>query len=137
MAEASEEITAAARGGSFSRSSASTRPTRTARRSSSARGTRTTPDSWQTNRDQNGVQVFYFLGKFHDHLAAAPIGFTRAAGNFEAVDGDQCRRENIDGANTDSGLPDGNHVDNANMATPPDGQSPRMQMYLFRIRRSA
>src|SRR4029078_13382213 len=37
----------------------------------------------------------------------------------------------LDGANTDSGLPDGNHVDNANMGTPPDGQSPTMQMYLF------
>ncbi|HEY1487150.1 MAG TPA: M36 family metallopeptidase [Micromonosporaceae bacterium] len=90
-----------------------------------------TPDSWQTNRDQNGVQVFYYLGKYHDHLAAAPIGFTRAAGNFEAVDGDQLQAENIDGANTDSGLPDANHIDNANMTTPPDGQSPRMQMYLF------
>ena len=28
------------------------------------------------------------------------------------------------------GLPDGAHIDNANMDTPPDGQSPRMQMYL-------
>ena len=29
-----------------------------------------------------------------------------------------------DGANTDHGLPDGGHIDNANMATPPDGTSP-------------
>ena len=28
-------------------------------------------------------------------------------------------------------MPDPNHTDNANMATPPDGISPRMQMYLF------
>ena len=27
--------------------------------------------------------------------------------------------------------PDANHIDNANMGTPPDGQSPEMQMYLF------
>ena len=35
-----------------------------------------------------------------------------------------------DGAAIDHGLPDGNHVDDANMATPPDGKAPRMQMYL-------
>ena len=46
------------------------------------------PYSWQTNRAQNAVQVMYFLGNYHDHLVAKPIGFTRAAGNFEAVDGD-------------------------------------------------
>jgi len=90
-----------------------------------------TPLSWQANRRQNAVQVAYFLGKFHDHLAASPIGFTRAAGNFEAVDGDAVQAETMDGANVDAGLPDGNHIDNANMATPRDGIPPRMQMYLF------
>ena len=90
-----------------------------------------TPFSWQTNREQNAVQVLYYLGKFHDHLAAAPIGFTRAAGNFEAVDGDAIQAHTDDGADTAGGLPDSNHVDNANMATPPDGIPPRMQMYLF------
>ncbi len=37
----------------------------------------------------------------------------------------------LDGADTANGLPDGNHIDNANMSTPPDGISPTMQMYLF------
>jgi hypothetical protein len=91
-----------------------------------------TAGSWQTNRAQNGVQVYYYLGKFHDHLAAAPIGFNRAAGNFEAVDGDAIQANSDDGANLANGLPDGFHTDNANMATPPDGIPPRMQMYLFR-----
>ena len=37
-----------------------------------------------------------------------------------------------DGADTDgSGGPDNAHIDNANMTTLPDGQSPTMQMYLF------
>ncbi|MCI0685992.1 MAG: M36 family metallopeptidase [Sporichthyaceae bacterium] len=90
-----------------------------------------TPNSWQVNRAQNAVQVFYFIGKFHDHLRNAPIGFTRTAGNFEAVDGDAIQGESMDGANTGGGLPDSNHVDNANMATPPDGIPPRMQMFLF------
>jgi extracellular elastinolytic metalloproteinase len=89
------------------------------------------PNSWQVNRAQNAVQVFYLIGKFHDHLRAAPIGFTRSAGNFEAVDGDAIQGESDDGANTAGGLPDGLHVDNANMATPPDGIPPRMQMFLF------
>jgi extracellular elastinolytic metalloproteinase len=87
--------------------------------------------SWQTNANQNAVQLFYFLGKFHDHLRKAPIGFTRQAGNFEAVDGDAVQGNAIDGANGPGGNPDGNHVDNANMSTPPDGTPPRMQMYLF------
>lgn len=29
-----------------------------------------------------------------------------------------------------NGLPDSNHLNNANMGTPPDGQAPTMQMYL-------
>ncbi|MEV7627456.1 M36 family metallopeptidase [Actinoplanes sp. NPDC089786] len=88
------------------------------------------PNSWQTNRSQNATQMYWFLGNWHDHLAAAPIGFTRAAGNFEAVDGDAVVGNALDGANTANGLPDADHDDNANMATPADGTSPRMQMYL-------
>ncbi len=90
------------------------------------------PYSWQVNREQNAAQLYYFLGVWHDHLAAAPIGFTRAAGNFEAVDGDAVQGQTMDGADTADGLPDGDHDNNANMSTPPDGTPPRMQMYLFR-----
>ena len=78
------------------------------------------------------------MNKYHDHLAAKPIGFTEAAGNFQLVNrtgqglgGDPVLDEPLDGASTAAGLPDGDHIDNANMSTPPDGQSPRMQMYLF------
>lgn len=95
------------------------------------------PYSWKTNRAQNTTQVFYFVNVWHDHLQAAPIGFTEAAGNFQVVNssgsgrgGDPVDTETEDGASTDHGLPDANHIDNANMSTPPDGQSPRMQMYL-------
>jgi len=90
-----------------------------------------TAGSWQANRAQNAVQVMSFLGRFHDHLAAPPIGFNRAAGNFEAVDGDAVQANADDGASTANGLPDANHIDNANMSTPPDGIPPLMQMYLF------
>ena len=102
--------------------------------------------SWLPNRSQSGTQAFFFVNKFHDHLAAPPIGFTEAAGNFQVVNssgqgkgGDPVLTHSIDGANTlccfddgsPIGMPDPLHTDNANMLTPPDGQSPRMQMFLF------
>src|SRR4051812_15044410 len=91
-----------------------------------------TADSWQTNRNQNAVQAFYFANRFHDHLAAAPIGFTDGA--FEGVDRLQLQTD--DGAATvpaAGGIgPDDDHIDNANMYTPPDGAPPFMQMYLWR-----
>ena len=94
--------------------------------------------SWQVNRKQNATQVFFTVNKYHDYLAQAPIGFTEAAGNFQVRNssgqgqgGDPLEAQPDDGANTADGLPDGNHIDNANMGTPPDGQSPTMQMYLF------
>jgi hypothetical protein len=86
--------------------------------------------SWEPDRAMDATQLLYFTSVFHDHLLAAPIGFTRAAGNFETRDGDPVQVNDLDGANTDNGFPDANHVDNANMATPPDGTSPTMQMYL-------
>ncbi|QNP75141.1 M36 family metallopeptidase [Streptomyces roseirectus] len=89
-----------------------------------------TPNSWQTNREQNAAQVFYFLGTFHDHLEAAPIGFTRAAGNFDGRDGDAVQAQTDNGAALKDGLPDERHLNNAKMGTPPDGQAPTMQMYL-------
>jgi extracellular elastinolytic metalloproteinase len=89
-----------------------------------------TPNSWQTNRKQNAAQVYYFLGKYHDHLQAAPIGFTRAAGNFDGRDGDALQAQTDDGAAMKDGLPDDRHLNNANMTTPPDGYAPTMQMYL-------
>ncbi|MGH3498694.1 MAG: M36 family metallopeptidase [Nocardioidaceae bacterium] len=95
------------------------------------------PFSWKVNRNQNATQVFWFVNNWHDHLMAPPIGFTPAAGNFQRVNPrgrgvghDAVQAQTDDGANTNHGLPDGNHVDNANMSTPPDGHAPTMQMYL-------
>jgi extracellular elastinolytic metalloproteinase len=95
-------------------------------------------NSWRANRRQNATQVFYYVNNFHDHLASSPIGFTAAAGNFqqqnppgEGLGHDAVQAQPDDGANLVGGLPDGGHVDNANMSTPPDGTPPIMQMYLF------
>jgi extracellular elastinolytic metalloproteinase len=96
------------------------------------------PNSWQVNRRQSGTQLFYFVNRFHDHLQARPIGFNEAAGNFQLVNrtgrgrgGDPVQGEGMDGADTAGGLPDSDHIDNANFATPPDGIPPRMQTYLW------
>jgi hypothetical protein len=87
--------------------------------------------SWKDNSRQNAAQLFYYVSSFHDHLEKAPIGFTRQAGNYETADGDPIEVNAIDGADTANGLPDGGHVDNANMLPTPDGVPGRMQMYLF------
>ncbi|MEU7904587.1 M36 family metallopeptidase [Actinoplanes sp. NPDC049118] len=89
------------------------------------------PYSWRKNRSQSSVELFYLLGVWHDHLATAPVGFTRAAGNFEAIDDDAVQGQALDGADTNDGLPDADHISNANMSTPPDGTPPVMQMYLW------
>ena len=101
-----------------------------------------TPPSWYSNRLQNARQVFYLVNNFHDYLRDDPgIGFDAASGNFEGVD--RVVAHSNDGANRNgdlspfssrnlgSNMPDVDHVNNANMLTPPDGQAPRMQMYLF------
>ena len=100
-----------------------------------------TPFSWQVNANEAATQLFYFVNKFHDHLLAAPIGFDEASGNFQQNNpsgkgkgGDALLAQADDGANTDgAGLPDEDHIDNANMDTRPEGfpVPPRMQMYLF------
>ncbi|MGH3019076.1 MAG: M36 family metallopeptidase, partial [Gaiellaceae bacterium] len=94
------------------------------------------PPSWYDNRRQNNVQVFYFVNAFHDWLEQSPIGFDAASGNFEGVD--KVVAHANDGANTGSNgtwlgpnMPDDEHLNNANMFTPPDGFSPTMQMFLF------
>jgi extracellular elastinolytic metalloproteinase len=95
------------------------------------------PFSWRVNRKQIIALAFYVVNNWHDHLRGEPIGFTEAAGNFQQRNssrrgrgGDLVHTQTDDGANTDGGLPDGAHIDNANMATPPDGMAPTMQLYL-------
>ncbi|WP_295693689.1 M36 family metallopeptidase [Lapillicoccus sp.] len=88
-------------------------------------------NSWQKNRDADAANAFYLANTYHDYLTAAPFGFTAQAGNFEKGGGDPVLLQALDGADTAGGLPDANHIDNANMSTPPDGTPPTMQMYLW------
>jgi hypothetical protein len=87
------------------------------------------PGSWSKNLNQSGEQLFAAINTFHDHLEAAPIGFDNQDGTFEG--NDPIYGEALDGAKTFQNMPDGNHIDNANFGTPPDGFSPRMQMFLW------
>ncbi|HEY4568766.1 MAG TPA: M36 family metallopeptidase, partial [Kribbella sp.] len=90
------------------------------------------PDSWKTNMNQDVTNAFYLASNFHDWLAKPPISFTPAAGSFDAAGGDPVHLNALDGAATAAnGGPDANHIDNANMNTPPDGTPPTMQMYLW------
>ncbi|HST42714.1 MAG TPA: M36 family metallopeptidase [Conexibacter sp.] len=73
-----------------------------------------------TNRAQTTTQLFYFVNRFHDWLAQPPIGFDATSRNFEGADRVLAEAQDYEGFN------------NANMSTPPDGSSPRMQMYLWR-----
>lgn len=76
------------------------------------------------------TQLFYTSNAVHDWLHYA--GFDEASGNFqrrnytgEGAGNDPVNAEVQDGALLNDGL----HQNNANFGTPPDGQSPRMQMY--------
>ena len=90
------------------------------------------PDSWKTNMNQDVTNAFYLASNFHDWLAKPPISFTPAAGSFDAAGSDPVLLNALDGAATGTdGGPDVNHLNNANMSTPPDGTPPTMQMYLF------
>jgi hypothetical protein len=95
------------------------------------------PASWRINRKQNATQAFYLANVWHDWLERPTINFDEASGNFE-VGGpggdDPVILEADDGAATGGdGGPDVDHINNANMSTPVDGDSPRTQMYLFKF----
>jgi extracellular elastinolytic metalloproteinase len=79
------------------------------------------PDvSQPTNFNERGVQLFYFVNAFHDWLQQPDINFNGFQGNDRVI------------AQTDDGNgADCNHLNNANMTTLPDGESPLMQMYFF------
>ncbi len=72
------------------------------------------------------TNLFYYNNVMHDF--SYNLGFTETARNFQTnnygrggVGNDSVRAEAQDGSGTN----------NANFATPPDGQRPRMQQYLF------
>lgn len=78
------------------------------------------------------TNLFYWNNIVHD--VQQRYGFTAAAGNFQVnnygqggLGNDSVRAEAQDGYALGSGA----HQNNANFLTPPDGQPPRMQMYVW------
>jgi hypothetical protein len=72
------------------------------------------------------VQLFYTCNWMHDRLY--DLGFTEAAGNFQI---NNFGRGGLGNDALQADAQDGSGTNNANMSTPPDGMTPRMQMYLF------
>lgn len=80
------------------------------------------------NRDAALTQLFYINNMVHDISYAN--GFDEESGNFQetnfnkgGVENDFVYAEALDGSG----------FDNANFSTPPDGQNPRMQMFVWKV----
>jgi subtilisin-like proprotein convertase family protein len=72
------------------------------------------------------TNLFYWTNLLHDIYYA--YGFTEAAGNFQV---NNYGRGGVEGDPLFADAHDGDGLNNGLMLTPPDGQSPRMQVYLF------
>jgi hypothetical protein len=77
-------------------------------------------------REASVVNLFYWCNWMHDKLYA--LGFDEAAGNFQV---NNFGRGGLGNDPVLADAQDGGGVNNANMATPGDGVSPRMQMYIW------
>ncbi|HEX4959707.1 MAG TPA: M36 family metallopeptidase [Thermoanaerobaculia bacterium] len=77
---------------------------------------------------QRGVvtHLFYLANWYHDQLYN--FGFDEAAGNFQTTN---FSGMGLGGDPVLAEAQDGDGTDNANFSTPPDGQSGRMQMFIF------
>jgi extracellular elastinolytic metalloproteinase len=86
----------------------------------------TTSPTTVTNRAVAVQNLFYLNNRIHDILYTA--GFNEAEGNFQENNFSRGGRA-LDSVSAEA--QDGGGTDNANFATPSDGQRPRMQMYLW------
>ncbi len=80
----------------------------------------------ETTQKASQVNLFYWMNRYHDILYS--FGFDEAAGNF------QTNNFNLGGFGGDAiqaDAQDGSGTNNANFSTPPDGQSGRVQMFLW------
>ena len=72
------------------------------------------------------TNLFYFNNVMHDFSYG--LGFTETAGNFQT---NNLGRGGTGNDSVQAEAQDGSGTNNANFATPPDGQRPRMQQFLF------
>ena len=74
------------------------------------------------------TNTFYWTNVYHDVLYQ--YGFDEVAGNFQT---NNYGHGGLGSDQVEADAQDGSGVNNANFATPPDGTSGRMQMYIFNI----
>ena len=86
------------------------------------------PATASVNAKQAATNLHVLNSRFHDYLAAAPIGFDAASGNFQRTNP---AGQGLGNDYVRSEVNDGQGLNNANMSTGPDGDAPRMQMFLF------
>lgn len=84
------------------------------------------PEMSMNNRKASIVNLFYMNNYLHDWFY--DYGFDEKAGNAQAKNFD---RGGVEGDILRAEVQDNSGFDNANMSTPADGGSPRMQMYLW------
>ncbi|NJN16564.1 MAG: hypothetical protein HC822_09965, partial [Oscillochloris sp.] len=86
-----------------------------------------------TYRDAAIVNLFYATNRIHDILFNN--GFDEAAGNFQVTNysGLGLGNDDVRAEAQDSSTGQSSQFANANFSTPPEGQRPRMQMYLGEI----
>lgn len=87
---------------------------------------RTSAPTTTGNRNVAVQNLFYLNNRIHDVLYVA--GFTEAELNFQE---NNFSRGGAGSDSVNAEAQDGGGLDNANFATPGDGQNPRMQMYLW------
>ena len=80
------------------------------------------------NRDAGLTQLFYVNNMVHD--IAYAYGFDEVSGNFQATN---FNKGGLDNDFVHAQALDGSGLNNANFSTPPDGQNPRMQMYIWKM----
>ncbi|WRT64652.1 uncharacterized protein IL334_001586 [Kwoniella shivajii] len=76
--------------------------------------------------DMAVTQLFYTSNVYHDLLHR--VGFDELSGNFQAYN---FERGGLGGDPVICNAQDGSGYNNANFMTPPDGQAPRMRMYIW------
>ncbi|MBK8259471.1 MAG: M36 family metallopeptidase [Polyangiaceae bacterium] len=74
----------------------------------------------------SATQLFYVTNWLHDYFYDS--GFNESAGNAQQSN---FGRGGVEGDRMNAEAQDGEGTDNANMTTPADGGSPRMQMYIW------
>ncbi|KAF2165924.1 hypothetical protein M409DRAFT_66876 [Zasmidium cellare ATCC 36951] len=84
--------------------------------------------AWEPKQyiEASTIQLFYTSNKFRDILYV--LGFNEAAGNFQTSN---FGRGGVGNDSVQLNTQDGSGLNNANFATPPDGQMGRMRMYVF------